>query len=758
MRTLYLFILICISLYSSSQKSQWSGYFSYNEITDVFSKDNRIVCSTRNSLFIKDLSQNTIKQITSIEGFKPETITTIYLTQNNTIFVGCDNGLVIIIKPDGTIINRPEIIQEVVVPATNKRINDFYEYNGRIYLSTEYGISVIELSNLNYKETYYIGNSGEYLNVFQTTVFNNEIYAVTQTQGIKKASITNPFLYDFSQWSSFNNGAWFGIANFNNQIVAGNSDGNFYKFNGNIPTIFGTYGSTPLKFRVQNNYLLFCANYQSILFDQNLTNVSTIYTIQTITDSFTSATIGNGKHLLATTKNGLFETNFNSSIGTYISPNGPLSDTTFRVEKATNDLWLTHGGFDRTYDPDLKLSGISLYNKDLRWHEIKKEDLFNALSLSMIIENPRNKSEIFVASEHSGLLKINNKNPLVLYNHTNTGSNGLNTVVLPPPDQNYISVRVNGLTYDKDNNLWMNNAFTAGSIKVLKTDNTWSSYNISNYLDAPLNERYGNMVIDNNGTKWVASFLNGVIGFNEKYNNKTIVVNTERGLADNDVRCVAVDKKGQLWIGSFRGLRIIRSVDRFISDTNLTATNIVIQDGDLAQELFYQQFIQDIYVDGANRKWVAIQGSGVFLVSEDGQSTIFKFTKENSPLPSDNVMDIDIDEVTGEVYFATDKGLVSFRGTATEGASNLENAFIYPNPVRPNYIGTVKVSGLMDQVNVKITDVEGNLVYETTSEGGTIEWDTTAFGKYKVASGVYVVFITDKEGNEKVIKKLAIVR
>ena len=122
------------------------------------------------------------------------------------------------------------------------------------------------------------------------------------------------------------------------------------------------------------------------------------------------------------------------------------------------------------------------------------------------------------------------------------------------------------------------------------------------------------------------------------------------------------------------------------------------------------------------------------------------------------MLDIEIDEVSGEVFFATDKGLVSFLGSATKGDDDLQNVYIYPNPVRPEYQGTVKISGLMDKVNLKITDIEGNLVFETTSSGGTVEWDITAFGKYKVASGVYMVFVSSSDAAETTVKKIMVIR
>jgi hypothetical protein len=122
------------------------------------------------------------------------------------------------------------------------------------------------------------------------------------------------------------------------------------------------------------------------------------------------------------------------------------------------------------------------------------------------------------------------------------------------------------------------------------------------------------------------------------------------------------------------------------------------------------------------------------------------------------VNDIEIDGVTGEVFFATDKGMVSFLGTSTKPSGDLANVYVYPNPVRPNYYGTIKIAGLTDKANVKITDIEGNLVFETTSAGGTIEWDGTAFGKYKVASGVYMIFVATEDGMDTTVKKVMIIR
>jgi hypothetical protein len=294
---------------------------------------------------------------------------------------------------------------------------------------------------------------------------------------------------------------------------------------------------------------------------------------------------------------------------------------------------------------------------------------------------------------------------------------------------------------------------------VLKSDGSWQQYNLQSVLLNYLQSRFGRMTIDKNNTKWITS-QEGLIAFNEEGNvAKLIGFGSEGGnLPIEDVRSLAIDNNDQLWIGTRRGLRVLSNVDRFRTDAQMTTSSIIILEDGVAQELLYEQYITDIVVDGANNKWIGTVGSGVFLVSPNGQETLRHFTTDDSPLPSDVINDIDINGTTGEVFFATSKGLVSFKGTATDASANLNNVFVYPNPVRPEFSGTVKISGLLDKANVKIADIEGNLVYEAISEGGTIEWDTTAFGKYRVSSGVYMIFISAEDGGETKVKKVMVVR
>jgi ligand-binding sensor domain-containing protein len=248
------------------------------------------------------------------------------------------------------------------------------------------------------------------------------------------------------------------------------------------------------------------------------------------------------------------------------------------------------------------------------------------------------------------------------------------------------------------------------------------------------------------------------------------------------VKTLAVDNNGQLWIGTEKGLRILYSPANFF--TNPIVNNIVILEEGIPKELLSNQLITSIVVDGSNNKWIGTADSGLFYFSPDGQQTIFHFTKDNSPLPTNNINEVSIDPSSGRVYIATPNGLLSFSSGGTKPEETLDQAFVYPNPVRPEYnilgsnnlndINTgVKISNLTENVNIKITDIEGNLVAEAQSrvnqrtsnanynfaiDGGTAIWNGKNLGNNIVATGVYLIFISDLDSFETKILKLLIVR
>ncbi len=748
----YISILFLTHLIFAQQNNQmWKGYFSYNEIVDVESASDKIFAATQNGVFSKALISSDLTIYNSVNGFKPEAITTIHHSDafNKTI-AGNSNGLILIINADGSVTTKVDVIEDVPVPPNKKKINDFYEHDGKLYISTDYGISVLDLATSEFLITYFIGTSGEETQVLQTTVLESEIYVVTRDFGIRKGSLTNSNLFDFSQWQTFDAGSWSGIVTINNQLVAMNANARTYRYNGTAFQEILNHIQPGLKLKTNGTELIVTTQNHVYVLSETFSQLAHITNIPDYTANFTAATVVDDYIYIGTEKGGLFSTLLsNPTSFENMSPNGPIRNSIFRVKKAPNLLWAVYGDYTFDYNPfPLDEFGISKYSASNGWDIIPYENLLEAKCLSDVAINPLNPNNVFITSYFSGVVELTN-DTVFLHNDLNTGNTGLE----PFTPQTW--VLCNSPAFDSKGNLWVTNRGTDKALKVLRTDNQWQSYDIGNYIT---NGRFAPMQIDKNETKWLPTRDDGVIAFNDTQNNKTLVINSDSGLPSTNVVCVAIDNRNQLWIGTAAGLRVLSNVNQFLQENELTVSNIVIQEGDLAQELFYEQPINDIAVDGANRKWVAIDNGGVFLVSPNGQQTIYRFDKDNSPLPSNSINDIEIDNVTGEVFFATNKGMVSFLGTSTKPSDDLANVYVYPNPVRPEFLGTVKISGLTDKANIKITDIEGNLVYETTTAGGTIEWDTTAFGKHKVASGVYMVFVASQDGLDSTVKKIMIIR
>nr|WP_294934161.1 T9SS type A sorting domain-containing protein [uncultured Flavobacterium sp.] len=756
--------LLCVNCFSQ-QNQLWKGYFSYFNIKDVSQSPEKVYAASENALFSKNITTDELKVVNSINDFKAETISAMHhsATFNKTL-VGNQNGLLLVVnESDGSVLNVIDIVNKPSIPPNRKKINHIYEYEGKAYLSCDFGICVFDLATSQFGDTYFIGPAGEEVPVFQTTVHAGFIYAVTLNNGIRRADYSSPNLVDFSEWQTFDAGYWSGVVTFQNELIASNGDNRVYRHSGGSFQELTNVGQTIVDLRAFENCLVFTSANHVYVYNNAFSQLAHITQIPDVTSTFTCATAINDKIFIGTLDKGLHETTLgNTASFEDCTPDGPVKNSIFNLKKSPSFLWAVYGDYTKQYNPyPLDQYEISKYSETAGWSGIPYSELMGAKSLSRVVLHPNKLNEIYVSSFFSGLLKVESNETVTLFNHLNTGANGLESLVLSPPDPSYVDIRVNGPAFDKNENLWMTVSRIERALKVMKKDGQWQSYSLTNVTTNPVADNYASIVIDRNGTKWIPSYRNGVIAFNENYGNKFILIKSggdNGNLPNNDVRAVAIDKNNQLWIGTFAGLRVLPSVDRFVTDTDLETNAIIILEDNLAQELFYQQSIMDIVVDGSNNKWLSVDGAGAFLVSSNGQQTLYHFTKENSPLPSNNILDIEIDDVSGEVFFATDKGLVSFKGISTKPADDLSNVFVYPNPVRPGYEGTVKISGLVDDANIKITDIEGNLVYETTSEGGTIEWDTKAFGKHRVASGVYMIFIVAEDGTETKVKKVMIVR
>ncbi|MFD1601330.1 T9SS type A sorting domain-containing protein [Flavobacterium artemisiae] len=759
MKKIYFVLFFMLIQLSSAQNNlSWQGYFSFNEIKDISESSTSFFAASENALFSKNSTANILKTTTTVDGLSGQTISAVYHSESfKKTIVGYENGLMILVnETDGSILKVVDIINKQL-SSSLKKINHFIEHNGLLYVSCDFGIVQFNLNTSKFGDTYFIGNNGVETSVKQTAYFNGYIFAATAS-GLRRAESTNANLIDFNQWTVVNAGDWSSVETLDTELVAVNNTGYVHRYNSSTFVGFVQLPQPAVDLKARNHNLFITTGNTVYVYNNQLILNRQISNTQVLDDTvnFTCTTSVGNQIYIGTKDKGLFTSNLNSATAfENNTPFGPLRNNIFSMDVTPNVLWAVYGDYDTYYNPyDLDSYGISRFNTS-GWLNIPYSEVYDAKSITKIIVNPSNEKQVYASSFFSGLLRIENEVPNFLYNEKNSG---LETLTYEGPT--YIDVRINGTAFDKSGNLWITNSRIKNGLKVLRTNGQWSSYATSSVLSNAENTSYGNIVIDQNSVKWIATSNEGVIAFSENGNVfKKMTSGSDTGnLPATDVRTVALDTKNQLWIGTGKGLRVLSNVSSFQSDNQLKANSIIITEDGVAQELMYEQFITSIAVDGANNKWIGTADSGVFMVSPNGQETKYHFTINNSPLPSNTINDIKINSKTGEVFIATTKGMISFKGVSTGANEDLNNVYVYPNPVRPNYSGTVKVAGLIDKANVKITDIEGNLVYEITSTGGTIEWDTTAFGKYKVASGVYMVFISAQDGSETKVKKVMIIR
>ncbi|TJY38136.1 type IX secretion system anionic LPS delivery protein PorZ [Pontimicrobium aquaticum] len=780
-KTFFLMVFGLIGMFFCNAQNTsllWEGHFSYLNIKDVVSSEEKIYAASENAVFSYDLQTNELEEISTIHGLSGEQISTIYFSDHfELLLIGYENGLVEIYN-DATkeVTTVVDILDKITIPPNNKRVNHFSELNDYVYISADYGISVYDISRLEFGDTYFIGNGGSQIKVNQSTIFNGYIYAACEdNEAIKRGLLSSSNLIDFQEWEQISTGNFNGIEAIENKLYCTSTNRRVYEIDNTTLNQLFVYPNQPLDLKTRNNQLLVATQNSVYVYDANFVLLANPILTSEYNTTFTSATVSQEGIYIGTKNFGVLETmQTNVSSFLEIHPDGPLQNSIFSLESGFGSVWASFGDYTRFYNPGpFKRAGVSqLY--DEQWNNIPYDEVFGLRNLNAISINPLNPQQVFVSSFHDGMLEINDGIATQRLDETNSGLESL----IYPPDPNYKSIRVSGTTFDDNGVLWSLTGLVERPLKAFDpSSNSWRSFDFTELIpEVDDNIGFSELLLAPSGDIFIASFSYGVIGFKHNGGNQIFKnVDKENGnLPDKSVRAIALDKGGQLWIGTDMGLRVLYNTSGFFSDDNLTTDEIVILDNGIPKELLQDQFISDIKVDGSNNKWIATIGAGLFYFSPDGQQTIYHFTKDNSPLPSNNVNDVTIDSNNGVVYIGTDKGLVSFKSGGSAPTDELVDAYAYPNPVRPGFNITtekIKIKDITDNVNIKITDIEGNLVAEAQSktnsryrgynleiDGGTAYWNGKNMANNTVASGVYLVMISDMETLETKVLKLMIVR
>ena len=756
-------ILQIFFLQAQNFENSWTGYFSYVSIKSISQGNDKIYAAAENAIFTYDLSTEEISSISTINGLSGNPISTAYYSENNGLYViGYENGLIeIVIDGEDNVLKVVDILDKTTIPPNMKTINHFNEYNGRLYISTGFGISVYNLETLEFGDTYFIGDLGSQINITQTTVQGDLIYASSSENGIKSALVADENIIDYQQWSTVIGGGYKGIQSLGVELYAVNNSNIILKFDLDVGFLqIDTFLSPVVDFRAFSGVLTITTNSSIHSFSEGYVLINEITSLFEYDYLLQAGYAFNNSFYLGTADLGMLIVPFNVNRALQVLPEGPLYNQPFTIEASPGKLWVAFGDVDLTFNPyPLTRKGISNYRNE-SWTNIKYDSLTDLLDvedvndLVFIKSNPNNPNETYMSSYQKGLLKIKNQDPTILYNETNS------PLEIPGGDE-ALGIRLYGSDFDKQDNFWfVQSRIDKGLIK-LTPEGQFQTIDISNIINAEDELALGKLVVSREGYVFFGAVSSGLVGYNPTTNefNKIGEALGNGNLPSTDIKALAFDNQNRLWIGTRKGLRVLYSARNFFeSGADIDSQPIIILDDGVPQELLFLQSITDIEVDGSNNKWVSTATSGVFYLSSNGQETLLRFTSANSPLPSDTVLDISIDDADGTVYFATKDGLVAYDGTSTAPGEDLESVYAYPNPVRPNYFGNVTIDGLTAKANVKITDITGNLVFETTSQGGSVEWDTTAFGKYKVASGVYLVLITSDDNLLTKVAKIMIIR
>lgn len=764
MKQLIFSILLIVfgTVNSQNFENKWTGHFSYTSVKSISQGNDRIYAAAENAVFTYDLSTQELNTISSINGLSGEVISTIYYSEPfGLLVIGYENGLIeVVIDGDDDILTVVDILDKQTIPPSKKRINQLFEYNGNLYISAGYGISVFDLEALEFGDSYFIGELGTQIEILQTTVREPYIYAASPEAGVLRAEVANDDLIDYESWTIISGGNYQGIQTLNDEVYALKNNKEVYLVPEVGPFLLkNIFSENIVTFLVKEDLLTISTATKMFAYSVGFIQQGSIGMIADYDYQLQSGLAFNNFFYMGTQEIGMLIAPFNMDQAEQILPDGPILNQPFAIDTSPGQLWVGFGDIDVNFNPfPLSRRGISNFRAGT-WTNIPYEELEAAVGgevtdIVRVIINPENADETFMSSYQMGLLKIDGLIPTVLFNENNSP-------LTLPPNLPAAGIRIYGSDFDNQGNLWfVQSRINEGLIRRSATGG-FERIDISSVIDAENEIALSSLAVSREGYVFFGATESGLIGYNPNNGsfNKISEGIGSGNLATNNIRALEFDKQNRLWIGSLKGLRVLYNISGFFDEgANTDAQAIIILDGDVPQELLFEQSITDIEVDGSNNKWIATATSGVFYLSSNGQETLLRFTKNNSPLPSDNIQDIAIDEESGVVYFATKNGLVAYNGTSTAPRENLSGVYAYPNPVRPEYKGFVTIDGLTANANVKITDLEGNLVFETTSEGGSVIWDTTAFGRHRVASGVYLVLITTKDASETKVTKIMIVR
>lgn len=752
---------------------QWREHLEFGQAKEVVFAGESIIVASKWGIYTVAGEDRIIEKFSKNNGLSDLGIQTIqYDPSSEKLLIAYQNSnLDILYRND--IINIPYIKNSNT--SGNKTINRIYMDGSFAYLATGLGVIVVNLNKYEVSATWPMGNNGSSTNV--SAVISDVSYFYTATaNGIQRIPRSDKFPENYAGWEiiTANNGWPAGtpgnIFIIKNILYAQIGKQLFKQESGQWAKIYEddwqwmsceSWNEQVLITQQKNDF----SERRIVAFNPSTGATEIIQNNQLLSMPVQAKRLGQTLYI-ADLKKGLIIQN--SSSVEEIKINSPFGALDGEMFFQNNKLYVAGGSINEAWNYLYKRDGFFVYDNN-EWKNYSVETLPWMDTLRDIITlavDPLDET-IYAGSYSGGLGQadgsvieggglIEFKNP-ASYKIYKQGSPVEKTI----GDNSY---RVSGLAFDAERNLWVSNFGGERNFGVKKADGAWVKFRVPFIIQ---DNMVGGILIDDYNQKWIqVPQGNGLYCYNhgssiDNPNDdrwKWLRIGKGNGnLPGNLVQAMAKDKDGFLWIGTDKGIGIIQCPGEVFTANGCEAFQPIIQQGNFAGLLFANEEVKAIAVDGANRKWVGTR-NGVWLISPDGEKVIERFTEDNSPLLSNEINRIAIDPRSGEVYFSTFKGICSYRGTATEGTEKQEDVFVFPNPVPPGYGGQIGIRGLASNSFVKITELNGRLVHQMQAFGGQAVWNGRDYKGNKVATGVYLILVTDATGAEKTAGKIVFIK
>ena len=742
---------------------QWRTHLPYQKVIAVEPIGSKVYAATEFELFYYDKQDNSINLLNKINGLSDIGISTMrYNESQRKLFVAYTNANVDLIDADGNVTNMSDIKDKNIVG--NKSINHVYFDGDLAYVACGFGIVVFDLKKEEVKDTYYIGNQGDAVNVTDVAFYHGRIYACTD-DGVYYASQSAQNLANYSAWH-FDASlihphlAYTEMEVFDGKLLL-NYNGGYQK-----DTLFVNDGYSwgyfnrqdvdqKRELRAYDDQLLVTYFYNVKVFDRNLQEVLNIYNPGSVIQPHSTARDHNGNYWIGDGLRGLIMTT-NGWDNMDVKPNGPFSKNVFELQACGDQVWIATGGHAANWGKRYMQDGVARF--DGFWTILNNTTLHDLNGYSDFVctaTDPNNPSVTYVGTWGSGVLKFDGNTLVEVYNPDNS--------TLEPWIQDPSLTNVSGLAFDSKGNLWVANTGATKLLSVMERNGTWHSYNLGGSLSGI---DIGTMIIDDNNYKWIIRRGGEVIVFNDNgtlditADDRAVNLTTATGNGNlaGSVNCLVLDHDGAVWAGTNNGPCKFDNTRAIFNGGNYDAAQIRVPRDDGTNQydyLFANSNVLSMATTGADQMWFGLE-SGVYLMDfESKPKEIHYFNTGNSPLLDNAVNSMAIDK-SGEVFFGTSNGIISYRGEAATPEPEISDVVAYPNPVRPGYHGFVGIKGLVANSLVRITTVDGAFVTQLMSEGGQAVWDCTTINGEKVTPGVYLIFVSTKDGNNKFATKILI--